>query len=186
MWRKTTQQICSRVLSPHHEVAQRFSSEGPKVMAIRRETINVWERRAPLNPQHVRKLVKSGVKVIVQPSNRRAYNMQVGALCYWFYCNHTCILFHWLIWHQLFSRWYYSDCNFLSVCIFKKMFSSFMCFASFSNVRHAWEKLSNSHYLLLRKNNRKKPQKTSVNHWELFIIFYLWNHLILWVGENNL
>lgn len=46
------------------------------VMAIRRETINVWERRAPLAPQHVRKLVKAGVKVIVQPSDRRAYSMQ--------------------------------------------------------------------------------------------------------------
>jgi alpha-aminoadipic semialdehyde synthase len=36
----------------------------------------VWERRAPFSPAHVRKLVKSGVKVIVQPSNRRAYPMQ--------------------------------------------------------------------------------------------------------------
>ncbi|XP_076468857.1 alpha-aminoadipic semialdehyde synthase, mitochondrial-like isoform X2 [Babylonia areolata] len=46
------------------------------VMAIRRETINVWERRAPLAPMHVRKLVKKGIKVIVQPSDRRAYSMQ--------------------------------------------------------------------------------------------------------------
>ncbi|XP_070187813.1 alpha-aminoadipic semialdehyde synthase, mitochondrial-like isoform X2 [Littorina saxatilis] len=46
------------------------------VMAIRRETVNVWERRAPLAPQHVRQLVKKGVKVIVQPSGRRAYSMQ--------------------------------------------------------------------------------------------------------------
>ncbi|XP_022297624.2 alpha-aminoadipic semialdehyde synthase, mitochondrial-like isoform X2 [Crassostrea virginica] len=84
MWRRTTQKFCSRVLSPQNEGLQRFYSDGPKVMAIRRETINVWERRAPLNPQQVRKLVKSGVKVIVQPSNRRAYNMQeysaVGAV----------------------------------------------------------------------------------------------------------
>ena len=48
------------------------------VMAIRRETINVWERRAPLAPHHVRKLVRNGVKVIVQPSDRRAYSMQVS------------------------------------------------------------------------------------------------------------
>ena len=44
----------------------------------------MWERRAPLAPQHVRKLVKKGIKVIVQPSNRRAYPaqsyQQVGAL----------------------------------------------------------------------------------------------------------
>ena len=42
-----------------------------------REDQSVWERRAPLGPQHVRKLVKDGIKVLVQPSNRRAYPMQV-------------------------------------------------------------------------------------------------------------
>ena len=42
----------------------------------RREDQSVWERRAPLAPQHVRKLVKKGIKVIVQPSNRRAYPAQ--------------------------------------------------------------------------------------------------------------
>ena len=57
------------------EATVRFSSSssssgGQKVMAIRRETQSVWERRAPLGPQHVRKLVKKGVKVLVQPSNR--------------------------------------------------------------------------------------------------------------------
>ena len=45
-------------------------------MAIRREDQSLWERRAPLGPHHVRKLVKEGVKVIVQPSNRRCYPMQ--------------------------------------------------------------------------------------------------------------
>jgi len=55
------------------------SSGGQKVMAIRRETQSVWERRAPLGPQHVRKLVKKGIKVLVQPSNRRAYPMAAYA-----------------------------------------------------------------------------------------------------------
>lgn len=45
-------------------------------MAIRREDQSIWERRAPFAPNHVRKLVKQGIKVIVQPSNRRAYPMQ--------------------------------------------------------------------------------------------------------------
>ncbi|XP_005100303.1 alpha-aminoadipic semialdehyde synthase, mitochondrial [Aplysia californica] len=53
----------------------RSSSQQP-VMAVRRETVNVWERRAPLSPQQVRKLVRKGVKVIVQPSDRRAYSMK--------------------------------------------------------------------------------------------------------------
>ncbi|KAL7643679.1 UNVERIFIED_CONTAM: hypothetical protein RMT77_005662 [Armadillidium vulgare] len=48
-----------------------------KILAIRREDQSVWERRAPLAPSHVKKLVKKGVKVIVQPSNRRAYPMQM-------------------------------------------------------------------------------------------------------------
>lgn len=59
-------------------------SGGQKVMAIRRETQSVWERRAALGPQHVRKLVKKGIKVLVQPSNRRSYPMaaysKVGAM----------------------------------------------------------------------------------------------------------
>lgn len=55
----------------------RLSSDNSQhVMAIRRETVNVWERRAPLSPQQIRKLVKSGIKVIVQPSDRRAYSMK--------------------------------------------------------------------------------------------------------------
>lgn len=37
----------------------------------------MWERRAPFGPQHVRRLVRNGVTVLVQPSNRRAYPMQV-------------------------------------------------------------------------------------------------------------
>ncbi|XP_008202921.1 alpha-aminoadipic semialdehyde synthase, mitochondrial isoform X2 [Nasonia vitripennis] len=44
-----------------------------KVIAIRREDQSVWERRAPLAPSNVRRLIRAGVKVIVQPSNRRAY-----------------------------------------------------------------------------------------------------------------
>ena len=58
-------------LPPSWAVQQaRHGSSGQKVMAIRREDQSVWERRAPLGPQHVRKLVKKGVKVLVQPSNR--------------------------------------------------------------------------------------------------------------------
>lgn len=46
------------------------------VIAIRREDQSVWERRAAFGPSHVQKMVKQGIKVIVQPSNRRAYPMQ--------------------------------------------------------------------------------------------------------------
>ena len=47
-----------------------------KIIGIRREDQSIWERRAPLSPNHVRKLVmKDGYKVIVQPSNRRAFQI---------------------------------------------------------------------------------------------------------------
>lgn len=49
-------------------------------LGIRRETINSWERRAPLAPSHVKKLIKQGIKVLVQPSNRRVYPIEV---CFW-------------------------------------------------------------------------------------------------------
>lgn len=41
------------------------------------------ERRAPFNPATVKRLIqKDDVKVIVQPSNRRAYPMQVILINY--------------------------------------------------------------------------------------------------------
>ena len=49
------------------------------MVGIQREVINAWEQRAPLAPTHVRQLVSGGdVSVLIQPSNRRAYPMQVG------------------------------------------------------------------------------------------------------------
>lgn len=42
------------------------------VLAIRREDVSAWERRAPLAPKHVKELTQMGYKVLVQPSNRRA------------------------------------------------------------------------------------------------------------------
>ncbi|GAA6075840.1 alpha-aminoadipic semialdehyde synthase, mitochondrial, partial [Tachysurus ichikawai] len=54
--------VCSQQRLSHHK----------SVMAIRREDINVWERRAPLAPQHVKEITAAGHKVLVQPSNRRA------------------------------------------------------------------------------------------------------------------
>ncbi|XP_013180975.1 PREDICTED: alpha-aminoadipic semialdehyde synthase, mitochondrial [Papilio xuthus] len=52
------------------------TSKPRRVIAIRREDQSVWERRAPFSPANVSRLVRQGVKVIVQPSNRRAYPMQ--------------------------------------------------------------------------------------------------------------
>ncbi|XP_057692582.1 alpha-aminoadipic semialdehyde synthase, mitochondrial-like [Corythoichthys intestinalis] len=53
-------------------LGQRRHEHHRAVMAIRREDINPWERRAPLAPRHVRELTQDGIKVLVQPSNRRA------------------------------------------------------------------------------------------------------------------
>ncbi|XP_067446993.1 alpha-aminoadipic semialdehyde synthase, mitochondrial [Thunnus thynnus] len=63
---------------------QRRHEHHKAVVAIRREDINPWERRAPLAPRHVKELTNAGVKVLVQPSNRRAihekYYMKAGAI----------------------------------------------------------------------------------------------------------
>nr|VZI34492.1 unnamed protein product [Spirometra erinaceieuropaei] len=43
------------------------------VVGIPRETVNLWERRVVLTPSHVETLVHRGIRVIVQPSNRRVF-----------------------------------------------------------------------------------------------------------------
>ncbi|GAB1600841.1 alpha-aminoadipic semialdehyde synthase, mitochondrial-like isoform X2 [Argonauta hians] len=86
---KDTESMWASPLSKFHHISpltvlsRRYFGDKRRVLAIRREDVNVWERRAPLSPAHVKQLVKDGVKVIVQPSNRRAYSMseyvQAGA-----------------------------------------------------------------------------------------------------------
>ncbi|GIY30410.1 hypothetical protein CDAR_262411 [Caerostris darwini] len=77
MWRviRENKTFASYVYKAKTKSAVRQKSSG-KVLAIRREDASVWERRAPLAPFHVKQLTKEGVKVLVQPSNRRAYPMQ--------------------------------------------------------------------------------------------------------------
>uniref|UniRef100_A0AC35U4V7 Saccharopine dehydrogenase n=1 Tax=Rhabditophanes sp. KR3021 TaxID=114890 RepID=A0AC35U4V7_9BILA len=65
-----------RTLSRTFTSQNPFYGKGQPCIGIRRETINAWERRAPLAPVHVKKLVKSGIKVLIQPSNRRAFPIQ--------------------------------------------------------------------------------------------------------------
>lgn len=47
------------------------------VMALRREDVNAWERRAPLAPRHIKGITNLGYKVLIQPSNRRAIHDKV-------------------------------------------------------------------------------------------------------------
>ena len=58
-------------------IRQAHTADGSQraCVGIRREEHSVWERRAPLNPRHVQALVDDGVRVLVQPSTRRAYSM---------------------------------------------------------------------------------------------------------------
>lgn len=37
------------------------------------EAYSKWERRAPLTPEHVARLVSSGCEVLVQPSTKRVF-----------------------------------------------------------------------------------------------------------------
>jgi alpha-aminoadipic semialdehyde synthase len=46
----------------------------PPVIAIRRENLNPWERRAPLVPQHIEEFLKKHVaRFLVQPCTRRVF-----------------------------------------------------------------------------------------------------------------
>lgn len=89
MW-VVRQGVCPRLLAARRLLLARQTSSLSDVngqhipsIGILREESNVWERRAVLAPHHVQALVKKGVKVVVQPSTRRAYSMfeyeQVGA-----------------------------------------------------------------------------------------------------------
>lgn len=72
--------LCSRTtlrLVPKRSFSSHSSGlDSRHVIAIRREDASIWERRAPLAPHHVDKLTKKGVRVLIQPSNRRAYPIQ--------------------------------------------------------------------------------------------------------------
>ncbi len=52
-------------------------------LGIRREDKNDWERRAPLTPEQVARLIAQGIEVVIQPSRRRAFSdedyLQAGA-----------------------------------------------------------------------------------------------------------
>jgi hypothetical protein len=52
-------------------VLRRQLASAARVVGIRREDKNRWERRVPLTPSHVRRLVDDGVRVLVQSSPRR-------------------------------------------------------------------------------------------------------------------
>ncbi|TYZ69117.1 hypothetical protein PybrP1_008867 [[Pythium] brassicae (nom. inval.)] len=45
-----------------------------KSVGIVREVYNKWERRTPLTPAHVQRLVESGVQVLIQPSHSRIFS----------------------------------------------------------------------------------------------------------------
>lgn len=50
-----------------------MNSENQKILAIRRENKNKWERRVALTPQDCKKLIANGIKVIIQPSELRCF-----------------------------------------------------------------------------------------------------------------
>ncbi|XP_069759495.1 alpha-aminoadipic semialdehyde synthase, mitochondrial isoform X2 [Narcine bancroftii] len=74
----------TRVLSLYLQHGHTRFQHHKGVLALRREDINAWERRAPLAPKHIKELTSAGCKVLVQPSNRRAIHekhyLQAGAI----------------------------------------------------------------------------------------------------------
>ena len=49
------------------------SSSSGQVIGVRKEDKNRWERRAPLSPANVKQLTGSGVKVLVEASDKRIF-----------------------------------------------------------------------------------------------------------------
>ena len=50
------------------------SDRRAQVVGVVREAYGIWERRAPLGPEHVQQLVSRGWRVQVQPSSRRIFS----------------------------------------------------------------------------------------------------------------
>lgn len=68
--------LASSKIFVRHLHRSALSRDPRHIVAIRREDASIWERRAPLAPYHVEKLTKQGVRIMIQPSNRRAYPLQ--------------------------------------------------------------------------------------------------------------
>ena len=66
--------LSRRALSSKPYLSKTKVQDG-KILALRREDVNVWERRAPIAPQHIKALKQLGITTLVQPSTRRAYTM---------------------------------------------------------------------------------------------------------------
>ena len=82
MWRAGRSGLCRNAYNGVHtrklllQCSKAASNQtNDRTMAIRREDVNVWERRAPISPAHVADLISKGINVLVQPSTRRAYTM---------------------------------------------------------------------------------------------------------------
>ncbi len=87
MIRANAKHFYKKLTSFSHEQQQKqarvFSSSSnlntKRVIGIRREDQSIWESRAPLAPSQVRKLTfRDGYRVLVQPSNRRAFQIPVS------------------------------------------------------------------------------------------------------------
>ena len=61
-----------RALNRPFSTANKIYS-GNGTLAIVRECYGMWERRAPLTPDHVDDLVNQGFKVLIQPCSRRIF-----------------------------------------------------------------------------------------------------------------
>ncbi|KAI4793790.1 hypothetical protein KUCAC02_032496 [Chaenocephalus aceratus] len=66
--------------SRHCLSVQRRYDHHRAVMAIRREDINPWERRAPLAPKHVKELTNAGVKCCCSRPIGEQYTRRAGAV----------------------------------------------------------------------------------------------------------
>ena len=63
----------TKIITQFRYVSSHYAYKGNEILAIVREVYSPWERRAALTPVHVTDLVRQGIKVLVQPCNKRIF-----------------------------------------------------------------------------------------------------------------
>ena len=101
--RSLSQPLCTPALLSSSLSSSATRLEEGRVLGIRREESSVWERRAPLSPNHVQTLVSKGIKV----SRVEIAIKRLGGKKKWCYCIvltslKTCSSLQWLLTNVLF------------------------------------------------------------------------------------
>jgi len=97
-----TRTLCTPTLLSSSLSSSATRLEEGRVLGIRREESSVWERRAPLSPNHVQTLVSRGVKVSRVEMAIKGWEIKKWCYCIVLTSLKTCSSFQWLLSSVLF------------------------------------------------------------------------------------